>query len=325
MNAEGAPLNVLIHDDEAAFYQKALMKQFPDLVFHTAIPGENNEALFRLCEILITFSTKLPDNVLESTERLRWVQALSAGTDKLESLLHSRPDILLTSASGIHGPFLSEMVLFQMLSLTRHAKTLYRQQKSADWRRFPGSILHGKHALVVGTGTSGEQIRRVCTALGMTVSAASRTPRALPYAEHCIAINDLHAHMGDIDFLILALALTPETTNCIDHRVLSSMKQGAYVVNVARGGVLDEAALLAQLENGRLGGAALDVFHTEPLPSTNPLWAHPKVLVTPHIAGLVEEYAEQALPVIAKNLQAYLTGNPQHMVNLVSRKYPTLP
>lgn len=325
MNTKDTGCNVLIYDDQAMVYQDVLQKKFPGVTFQAAKPGSANEQLFQSCEVLITFSTTLDAKTLNNANRLKWVQALSAGTDKLEARLKSRPDVLLTSVSGIHGPFLSEMVVFQMLSLVRHAKTLYRQQESATWNRVTGSLLHGKRAMVVGTGASGEQIRRLCSTLGMSVCAASRTPRELPDAVPCISVDDLRAHVADIDFLILALALTAETENCINQGVLSSMKRGSYLINVARGGVLDEAALLTELNNGRIAGAALDVFSTEPLPATHPLWSHPNVLVTPHVAGLIGEYADHALPILEKNLRAYVSGNIHQMVNVVSRQVALAP
>lgn len=319
MDLNSTDCNVLIYDDEAAVYQAALQQKFPNITFHAAQPGADNERLFQSCDVLISFSMSLDEQMLNSAKKLKWLQALSAGTDRLEVLLKSRPDVMLTSVSGIHGPFLSEMVVFQMLSLIRQGKALHRQQEQKVWNRLSGSLLHGKRAMVVGTGASGEKIRSVCSAFGMNVLAASRTPRQVPYAEKCVALADLHKHMADVDFLILVLALSEDTRNQINHAVLSAMKPGSYVVNVARGGVLDEEALLQELDNGRIAGAALDVFGTEPLPADSPFWSHPRVLVTPHIAGLIDEYAEHALPVLEKNLEAYADGKIEQMINRVAR------
>lgn len=308
---------VLIIDSSAAWYRDALAPRFPDVEFVAASTAGNAASDIRRSEVLAAFGSSLPDGFLANAGRLRWIHALSAGTDYLLKRPDLPADLLLTSSSGIHGAQLAEMAIWAMLSLARATPTLFRQQMEAAWHRPKGSLLSGKRVMVIGTGTSGNEIRRLCSAFGMHVVAASRTPRQLSDAQACVTFSDVAAHVADVDFLVLAMASNATTRGGIGRSVLRAIKPGAYLVNLARGDVLDDAELLHALETGRLAGAALDVFRQEPLPADHPFWRHPRIIVTPHVAGHVQEYEARALPLLERNLRAYFQGQPDMLENVI--------
>lgn len=314
------PPLALICDEQADFYCEALAAAVPALRFEALPPGPEAADDPRLahCEALASFAMHLPAQAFTRAGRLRWYQALGAGTDKVMADPDRPADVWITSSSGIHGPMLGEMALFLLLSLARESRTLHRHQDEARWERRPGHLLKGKSVVVVGTGSSGTEIRRLCEALGMRVVAASSAPRALPHAERCVGLDALAGALGEADFLVLATPYTAATQGLIGHALFRAMKPGLGLVNLSRGGIVDEDALLQALDGGRVRGAAMDVFQQEPLPREHPLWRHPKVIVTPHIAGHVHEYANENLPLLRHNFQAYASGRPETMRNIVA-------
>lgn len=309
---------VLICDEHASFYRDALADECPELRFATLTPAQEDDALIEQCEVVIAFPTGLPARMFARAKKLRWYQALSAGVDRVMRDPDRPADIWLTSASGIHGPFLGEMAAWSMLSLLRQARQLHDNQNAAIWHRIEGELLKGKTALVVGTGASGTEIRRICSAFGMRVLAASSAPRELPYSERCVGLQEIPAVLPSVDFLVLATPLNEQTRNLIDAATFARMKPESFLVNLSRGGIVDEDALLVALDQDKLAAAALDVFSQEPLPADHPLWRHPKVTVTPHVAGYVKEYARETLPLLRHNLQAYCDGASERMRNIVA-------
>ncbi|MGE4334747.1 MAG: D-2-hydroxyacid dehydrogenase [Pigmentiphaga sp.] len=319
MSISTQPL-ALICDDEADFYCEALGAAVPGLQFEALAPGPQAADDPRLaeCEVLASFAMHLPAQAFSRAGRLRWYQALGAGTDKVMADPARPANVWITSSSGIHGPMLGEMAIFLLLSLAREARALHRQQAEARWERQPGSLLKGKNVVVVGTGASGTEIRRLCAAMGMRVVAASSAPRALPHAERCIGLDALGPTLAEGDFLVLATPFSAATERLINLAMFQAMKPGLGLVNLSRGGIVDEDALLQALDDGTVRAAAMDVFAQEPLPAAHPLWRHPKMIVTPHVAGHVREYAAENLPLLQHNFQAYANGEPAAMRNIVT-------
>jgi phosphoglycerate dehydrogenase-like enzyme len=158
-----------------------------------------------------------------------------------------------------------------------------------------------------------------CKALGMTVIGFTATKRAVPGFDRMLLRGELTKIAGELDFLVLLAPFTEETRNVINADVFAAMKPGSYLVNVARGGIVDEDALIAALDSGKLAGAALDVFQTEPLPPDHRLWSMPNVIITPHLGGFCDTYAERALPTIEHNMACFLRGDMAGMINVVAR------
>lgn len=310
---------ILVCDEHAEYYCHALAAECSELRFAPMAPAEPDDALIEQCQGLLAFPTGLPPHVFARAKNLRWYQALSAGTDRVMRDPERPADLWVTSASGIHGPFLGEMAALLMLSLVRRARQLHINQGRAVWQRLEGELLKGKTALVVGTGASGEEIRRICEAFGMRVLAASSAPRDLPYCAQCVGLQQIDTVIGMADFLVLATPLNAQTRQLINAGILEQMKDGGFLVNLSRGGIVDEDALLQALDSGKLAAAGLDVFAQEPLPAEHVFWRHDKVIVTPHVAGYVKEYARETLPLLTYNMRAFAEGRLEQLRNIVTR------
>jgi D-2-hydroxyacid dehydrogenase (NADP+) len=269
-------------------------------------------------EVIIGHHFQFDDRLLERATRLRWIQSLTSGTDALTKLSALRPEILVTSARGIHGPQVSELVFLHMLALGRDFARIHRNQIAAHWDRWPQPLLWGKSIVIVGVGAIAESLAPRCKAFGMHVYGVSNAPRVPPAFDGVYGRDEILKAAALADFLVLLVPLSVDTQNLIDARVCAAMKPGAFLINVARGGVLDEQALLQALNDGRIAGAGLDVFRQQPLPADNPLWAHPRVLITPLLGGMSDIYLEQAYPIVRTNLKHFLAGRLDAMVNIVS-------
>ena len=248
---------------------------------------------------------------------MRWIQSLTTGTDAILKLSSLRREVTVTSTRGMHGPQMSELVFLQMLALLRDVPRLARHQSQALWERWPQPLLLGKTVVIVGVGAISEYLAPRCKAFGMTVYGVSSSSRIPDGFDRVFDRAQLHAAAGLADFLVLIVPLSPSTENLIDARVLAAMKRTAYLINVARGGVLDEDALLTALREKRLAGAALDVFRQQPLPPDNPLWRAERVMITPLIGGMSNIYLDQAYGIVRDNLAHFLAGKPDAMRNIV--------
>ena len=245
------------------------------------------------------------------------MQCLLSGYEHIQPALAGRDDVLVTTAAGIHGPQMSEVALLHMLMLGRGVRTMLRNQDEHVWQRLPQRILEEKVVGIVGMGAVGMNLARICKALGMTVYGVSRTEREIECVDRVFRREELTAVASQVDYLVLVVPAEPETTHLVDASVLAAMKPTACLINLARGSIVDEEALIAALERGEIGGAGLDVFAVEPLPAESPLWALPNVTITPHMGGLHDRYAEQTLAVLEPNLTHYLEGHTEQMINLV--------
>jgi D-2-hydroxyacid dehydrogenase (NADP+) len=302
--------------DAAAFEARA-RADFPHIdLFAT---NDRAVALENLAgaEVLIGHHFQFDNNMLERAGRLRWIQLLTTGTDTLLKLAALRPEVTVTSTRGMHGAQMSELVFLQMLALIRDFPRINRNQAAARWERWPQPLLWGKTIVIVGVGAISEALAPRCKAFGMTVFGVSSAPRVPQGFDGVFGRKELQRAARLADFLVLIVPLSPQTENLIDASVLAVMKPSAFLVNVARGGVLDEGALMEALRDRRLAGAALDVFREQPLPVDHPLWRTERLIVTPLIGGMSDIYLDQAYGIIRDNLQIYLSGHAEAMRNVV--------
>ncbi len=265
-----------------------------------------------LAEAEVIYGFRLPRNITARAPKLKWVQVMSAGVDRfLEDEEFRRSKVILTNVSGIHAVPIGEFVLGLMLMFTKQAPLCFELKQRREWRRFVPSVLHSKTVGIVGLGSIGREVARLAKAFGMTVLAvrrsAQRSGRAR-YVDRLLTPAQLPQLLSESDFVVLALPLTPETRELIGEAELRAMKPTAYLVNIARGEIVDEKALIRALEEGWIAGAGLDVFATEPLPADSPLWELPNVIFSPHIAGGMEDYVSRATEVFCDNLKRYLSG-----------------
>lgn len=246
--------------------------------------------------------------------RVRWVQATSAGIGQLlRRTALDRTDIVFTTASGVHAVPLAEFAALAMLYFAKQAPRMLLQQRDHRWERFAGGELRGRTVAVVGLGKIGTEVARVSRALGLRVTGTRRGGAAAdsdPAVDQQRPLGELRELLADADYVVLAVPHTAETEGLIGAAELSRMRRGAVLVNVARGKVVDEPALVDALRSGQLGGAALDVFAQEPLPPESPLWDMPNVLVSPHSASTADSENAKLTDLFCENLRRYLEGRP---------------
>jgi D-2-hydroxyacid dehydrogenase (NADP+) len=303
---------------DAAAFEARLRADFPGLDLYATNDRAAAAADAAAAEVLIGHHFQFDDALLSRAPRLRWIQSLTTGTDAILKLRSLRADVLVTSTRGMHGAQMSELVFLCMLALSRDFPRILDNQKARRWERWPQPLLAGKVAAIVGVGAIATTLAPRCQAFGMTVYGVSATPRAEAGFDAIYARGRLPEVAALADFLVLIVPHTPQTENLVDERVLRAMKPSAFLINVARGGVLDERALLAALRERRIAGAALDVFRRSPLPPDDPLWSQDRVIITPHIGGMSDVYLDQCYPIVRANLQHFLSGQHARMLNIVA-------
>lgn len=300
-------------------YQDRLEALFPELNFTIGKERSDLGTGIEDCDILIAFGPMLNDQVFEANRNIRWVQALGTGVDGIADRDALAEDVLLSSMRGIHGPQMSEMAFLMMLSLNRKFARVLENQKSHTWARWPGEILELKTVGIWGVGLIAEALAKRCKAFDMTVVGITNMPRTLEHFDRMIARTDVIEGVKDLDYLVVLAPYTPENEGMVSAEVLAAMKPSAYLINLARGKVADDQAIIDAVTSGQIAGAGLDVFDEEPLPADSPFWDLPNVIVTPHMGGMSEAYVRQAMPVIEHNLRAYLENRPTDMINKVER------
>ena len=258
---------------------------------------------------VICVSMMWRNDVLDVAPKLKFVQSISAGTDQYDQAAFKRCGVRLASAAGVNANAVAEHAMAMILSIERHIVTGRDHQARQHWRPMLSDIatreaeLTGRTMVIVGLGRIGSRLARFAKAFDMRVIGVKRDPNSGGAGiERVVATADLQLVLPEADFLVLACPLTPETENLISAAALAAMKPGALLVNVARGRVVDESALIAALQAGRLRAAALDVTREEPLPSASPLWSMPNVLITPHTAGETQAYEDNVIDILIENL-----------------------
>jgi phosphoglycerate dehydrogenase-like enzyme len=257
------------------------------------------------------------DYVLGNMPNLRWVQGTGTGMDNIIDRPSLPSNVLVTNMRGAHGPQMSEAAIGSMLALSREMPRTIRNQDEHTWERWLPRIIHGKTVGILGVGVIAEALAPRCKALGMKVIGFSTSTRAVDGFDQILSTADLKRTVPELDFLVLLTPYSEATHHIVNEGILMAMKPGSFLVNLARGGVLDEAALIEALDDGPLDGAALDVFSKEPLPSDHPFWSMKSVIITCHMGGLTDDYHLQALPIIETNLRHYLAGDVGQMINVV--------
>jgi D-2-hydroxyacid dehydrogenase (NADP+) len=280
---------------------------------------KKQDALLAGAEIIYGFG--LPAEVIKRSPKLKWIQTTSAGVDRYltEDLRNSR--VILTNVRGMHAVTIGEFVLGEMLMFAKGSQHCFQQKQMKQWKPFMPTGLHTKTVGIVGFGGIGREIARLSKAFGMKVLATHRSARRTDRARYVDAVYPLEKLtelLGKSDFVVLALPLTHETTAMIGERQLRSMKPTAFLINISRGKVIDEAAMIRSLEENWIAGAGLDVFDIEPLPANSRLWDIPNVIFSPHIAGGMDRYTEQATAIFCENLRRYIAG--KRLLKVVDKK-----
>lgn len=296
------------------------------------------ESVLAEAEVLYTVRT-FPDP--NQVPRLRWIQLHSAGVDgALRHAIIQAEDVEVTSASGIHATPIAEYCIAMMLAFTYKIPTMMQLKAAVQWPEKKTEVF-GPHGLreqtigIVGYGSIGRELGRIASTMGMRVLATKRnlmeTSDYDGYTEpgtgdpegeipdRLYPPEALASMAAESDFLVVTAPLTEQTRHMIDEHVLKAMKKSAYLINIGRGAIVDEAALISALAREEIAGAALDVFETEPLPATSPLWNLDNVIISPHVSGNNSRYHERAARLFMENLRRY--GDKQPLLNLVRREH----
>jgi phosphoglycerate dehydrogenase-like enzyme len=253
---------------------------------------------------------------------LRWVHSMSAGVEHLPLERMAERGVILTNSAGAYAPAMAEYAIAAMILLARNLPSWLEGQREKKWIKagsFAASLLRGKRLGIVGYGAVGREVAVAGRALGMEAWATRRSPLFISGEplDRLLPADGLLELLAASDFVVLSASLNTSTRHLIGETELAVMKPTAVLVNVARGGLVDEAALVRALETGRLRAAMLDVTAQEPLPSESELWTTPNLYITPHISGNVPESWCFAVEFFCRNLELYLAGSPDRMGNLV--------
>jgi phosphoglycerate dehydrogenase-like enzyme len=299
-------------------YRDRLRRRFPEITIELVDHHSKTGPYIAAADALITFAPMLSSQVLESAKRLKWIQALGTGVDNLIDQAALRKDVIVTNVRGIHGAPVSEAAIAAMLALARGLPRAIRAQDERQWRRFPAQLLHDKTVGIFGIGQIAEALAPKCKAFGMRVVGVTSAPRNIAGFDRMHRREELAQVVGDFDFFVLLTPLTAATRNSIDAKIFAAMKPTSFLINFARGGVVDEPALIEALNNKRIAAAALDVFSHEPLPVDHPFWSMPNVIITTHQGGFCDVYIDYALPTVETNMACFLNGDFNGMINVVA-------
>lgn len=288
----------------------------------TVVDASEENLAAELVDAEIFFGYCTPE-VFPGAKQLKWIQSQAAGLDvMLDEALASR-DLLVTNASGVHAPQVAEAAWALTFAIARGLPTYFQQQEEHVWKWTTLYDLDGATAGIIGLGGIGRRYAQTAHALGMRVIAVDAHQPAKPdYVESLWPMDRLADFLGESDVVLVSCPYTPETHDLLDAERLRQMKSTGILINIARGGIINEDALCDVLKSGHLAGAGLDVTEVEPLPADSPLWDAPRLVLTPHCAGISPARGQRLVDFFCANLKRYLAGEP--LQNLVdqTKGYP---
>lgn len=277
-----------------------------DALVRATTPAQSRERLPG-ADVLVAF--RPPPGVPGEAPELRWIQALSSGVNHYDRAALSDAGVALTNAAGVHAEPIGEQVLGYLLTFERGLHEAARNQHEDRWQRIEGGELAGKTVGVIGLGAIGGRVAELASAFGTTVLGTKRDLSSVPDAvDEAFPAEEYWPVLERADHLVIACPLTEQTRGLIGADELRVLGSDAVLVNVARGEVVDQSALVRALRGRRIGGAALDVFEEEPLPEDSPLWDLPNAVVTPHMAGTTPAYLRRCADVFAENYERFRDG-----------------
>lgn len=280
--------------------------------------GVDAEVLYTWCG-----SGKLPEAWCAASKRLKWINSFSAGVNPvMDSPIASMP-IQLTNAKGIHGKTMGVTTIGYIISFLRHFPTMQRQQQAHVWNK-TSVVYHEPTGLtvgIIGAGAIASEVARLCKAMDMTVLGVKRTVTPLENYDKVYPNTEMDTVLAASDFVVILTPLTDATRGMIGAEQLAKMKNTAVLINIARGPVVDTAALVEALQKGVIGGAALDAVDPEPLPADSPLWDMENVIITPHCAADSTLYMDRAIAQFCENVKHFEKGEPLFNEIDLKRKY----
>lgn len=287
---------------------------------HTSILERTEEeermwrALIKRADVMFDFDYTHKEDLPQVAPNVRWIQATSAGIGQFVKRFgyDRRTSWIFTTASGVHARPLAEFVIMSMLMFTKDAFYLQAEKSRHHWQRYCGAELSGKRLAIVGLGKVGREVARYAKTFDMQVLGNRRSSNktSIPYVDKVFSRDELPQMLERADFLTLSCPLTSETEGLIGREELEMLPTGSVLINISRGAVVNQRALAEALKSGHLRGAALDVFEIEPLPSDDPLWKMPNVIISPHSASTALDENRKLTSLFCENLKRYLTNKP---------------
>lgn len=256
--------------------------------------------------------------LLTRIPNLRWVHTISAGVDHLLFPELRDSEVILTNASGVFNVPIAETVMAYILAVVKRLPEFWARQREHRWEKLPLRELHGLTVGIIGLGDIGTEVARLCRAFGMRVLGLRRRLAPSDVADEVLPPDRLHDLLARSDFVVIAVPLTAQTRGMIGRAELAAMKPDAWLINISRGAIVDEEALIEALRAGHIGGACLDVFAEEPLPAESPLWDMPNVIITPHNSWSSPHIEEREIDLFLENLRRYVAGEP--LLNVVDKQ-----
>ena len=311
--ARSRPLEVLVYDPtDASRYAELIRAPRGRVTVHVASTQE--EAAPHIATTDILYAWKPPLDLYARAGRLRWLQAMGAGVD-WALVPELPPGVIVTRAPGVFGPWMAEYVLGWCLWVTQRMENYRRAQARREWiQHVPPERLAGKTIAIVGLGDIGRIVARTARAQGLRVIGVTRSGRCVAGVDRVYPRRELRRALGAADFVVLVVPLNEHTRGMIGAAELAALRPTAWLLNIARGAIVNEGALIQALERRTIAGAILDVFPTEPLPPDHPLWALDNAVITPHISG--PNMPEEIAPVFNDNLARHLAGRPlRHVID----------
>lgn len=305
--------DVLVFHDQPDTIIAALRARFPALYFHACTSGADLAASIETARPQVIFATKFepgpfPRKTLVEAPGLQWLSIGFAGIDHVVPWDDER--LVVTNAAGVAAEEIAQYVVAAIYALHQRFPLFARQQARHEWRFEWISSARNRSVGIVGLGHTGRAVARLCRANGFSVVASRSKATPSPHVDRVFATADLPDMLRYVDVVVVCAALTDETRDLFDAAAFAAMRPGAFFINVARGALVDEAALISALQSGHLGGAFLDVVRDEPLPPIDPLWEAPNCFITPHTSSEYEGWIEDAAILFADNLSHWLEGQP---------------
>ncbi|MDP3879357.1 MAG: D-2-hydroxyacid dehydrogenase [Dehalococcoidales bacterium] len=298
-------------------------------VFEASLPGAapgnrraELDSLLREAEVLLMPRAPWPPDIFSQTPKLRWVQYIGAGVDSAAARSLLDTEYIVTNSRGTQNIPISEYVMAVMLMFVKMSPRCFANKQARRWQKIDFLELHGKTLGIVGLGSIGNEIIRLARAFSMRIVAtrksAVKKESSVMGVDTLYPPQDLLEMLGECDFVVMTVALTDETKKMIGERELKAMKPTGVLINVARGGVVDQAMLIRALKEGWIGGAGLDVFEKEPLVPESELWELPNVIISPHVSARSEMRNVRLTDLFCENLKRYANGQ-QPLINEIDR------
>lgn len=280
------------------------------------------QSFLKYADILFDFDQTHMNDLPDLAPNVKWMQATSSGIGQsLHRLKYDQrmPNTIFTTARGVHDQPLAEFCLMVMMAFNKKLLPTIESQKKKHWARFAGTDLRGKTVGIIGMGKVGQRTGQLCQCLGMKVLGVKRDVKGIDpstqYADEIYSQSELEKILPRSEYLVLITPHTPETEKMIGEKQLAMLPKGAILINIGRGALIDETALILSLQSGHLGGAGLDVFEKEPLPQSSPFWDMSNVIVSPHSGSTSDRENELITDIFCENLKNYLEGKP--LINVI--------